>query len=136
MVLAMQAREISSLEVTKNIALISEEKKNNKVVNLKLEKPEDKPLVVMLSWLMARKKHIHKYANIYLKHGFDVLNISVTPMQLLWPTKGTQVIIKWQLGFGRVYFITYKIYHNFFFSDDKICWLERSSNDKSDVNLF
>lgn len=79
------------MEVTKNIVLLSKEKKDNKIENFKLKNPEDKPLTVMLSWLMAKKKHIHKYANFYIDYGFDVLNISINPWQLLWPTKGTQV---------------------------------------------
>ena len=48
-------------------------------------------LVVMLSWLMAKKKHLLKYANFYMDQGFDVLSVSITPWQLLWPVKGTQV---------------------------------------------
>lgn len=87
------ARNISSLEVTKNISLISKDKKDNKIANFKLGTPEDKQLVVMLSWLMAKKKHIYKYANFYLGYDFDVLNISISPWQLLWPTKGTQVSV-------------------------------------------
>ncbi|CAH1174141.1 unnamed protein product [Phaedon cochleariae] len=98
----MSIRPISSLEVTKNISLLSSEKKNTKVVNLKLATPEDKPLVVMLSWLMARKKHVYKYADVYLRHGFDVLNISISPWQLLWPTKGSQMVAKDVLKFLEV----------------------------------
>nr|CAI5836751.1 unnamed protein product [Callosobruchus analis] len=94
-----QTRNISSLEVTKNISLLSPEKKNAKVINLKLESAEDKPLVVLLSWLMAKKKHVYKYADIYLKNGYDVLNISISPWQLLWPTKGSQVVAKDLLKF-------------------------------------
>ncbi|KAG5882633.1 hypothetical protein JTB14_001823 [Gonioctena quinquepunctata] len=98
-VFSLQMRNISSLEVTKNISLLSDEKKKSKVIDLKLDTPEDKPLVVMLSWLMAKKKHVHKYADIYLNHGFDVLNISLSPWQLLWPTKGSQVVAKDLLKF-------------------------------------
>jgi hypothetical protein len=91
MACVLGVRNISSLEVTKNITLLSNEKKNGAVVNLKLENQEDKPLVIMLSWLMAKRKHIFKYADFYISKGFDVMNISVTPWQLLWPLKGTQV---------------------------------------------
>lgn len=88
---AIGVRQISTLEVTKNVSLLSKEKKNTKVSNFKLENAEDKPLVVLLSWLMAKKKHIYKYANLYLDFGFDVLNVNISPWQLLWPRKGTQV---------------------------------------------
>ncbi|CAH1961927.1 unnamed protein product [Acanthoscelides obtectus] len=94
-----QTRNISSLEVTKNISLLSQEKKKSNVINLKLDSPEGKPLVVLLSWLMAKKKHVYKYADIYLKRGFDVLNISISPWQLLWPAKGSQVVAKDLLKF-------------------------------------
>jgi hypothetical protein len=92
MACVLGVRNISSLEVTKNITLLSNEKKNGAVVNLKLENQEDKPLVIMLSWLMAKRKHIFKYADFYISKGFDVMNISVTPWQLLWPLKGTQLM--------------------------------------------
>ncbi|KAJ8940376.1 hypothetical protein NQ318_015769, partial [Aromia moschata] len=81
------------------MAVAIQDKKNNKIVNLQLERPEDKPLVVLLSWLMAKRKHIYKYADLYLRNGFDVLNVSVTPWQLLWPTKGTQMVAKDLLRF-------------------------------------
>lgn len=89
-----QMRFISSVELTKNLSIISNEKKTSKITNLKFEEPQEKPLLIMLSWLMARKKHIYKYADIYLNQGFDVLNININPWQLLWPTKGSQVVAK------------------------------------------
>jgi hypothetical protein len=52
---------------------------------------DDKPLVVILSWLNAKPKHLMKYASIYLEQGFDVLITQITPWQLLWPAKGSQV---------------------------------------------
>lgn len=88
---AVSIRSISSMEITKNISLLSDQKKNAKIVHLKLEPQVDKPLVVMLSWLMAKRKHINKYADFYIKRGFDVINVSITPWQLLWPLKGSQV---------------------------------------------
>jgi Eukaryotic protein of unknown function (DUF829) len=51
----------------------------------------DKPLVVILSWLNARQKHLSKYAQLYLDQGFDVLITQISPWQLLWPVKGSQV---------------------------------------------
>lgn len=79
------------MAVTKNLYLLSDKKKECKIVNLQLTTPQDKPLVLLLSWLMAKKNHIYKYANLYIDKGFDVLNVTITPWQLLWPTKGAQV---------------------------------------------
>lgn len=46
----------------------------------------------MLCWLQAKQKHVAKYAQLYVDQGFDVLAIRITPWQLLWPTKGTQLV--------------------------------------------
>ncbi|KAJ3659430.1 hypothetical protein Zmor_011119 [Zophobas morio] len=86
----MSIRNISSTEITKNITILSSKKKEAKVLNFKLERPENKPLVVMLSWLLAKQKHIYKYADFYINRGFDVMNINITPWQMLWPLRGTQ----------------------------------------------
>lgn len=51
----------------------------------------DKPLVVLLQWLQAKPKHTKKYAELYIDHGYDVMAVTVTPWQVMWPTKGTQV---------------------------------------------
>lgn len=45
----------------------------------------------MMAWLMAKQKHLKKYAQIYTEMGFDVMVVHITPWQLLWPVKGTQV---------------------------------------------
>jgi len=50
-----------------------------------------KPMVIMLPWLMGKNKHISKFASFYLKMGFEVLSCRITPWQLLWPSKGSQV---------------------------------------------
>lgn len=88
-----EQRCISSIALTKNLHLLSDKKKDAKIVNLQLSVPQDKPLVVLLSWLLAKRKHIYKYADFYIDRGFDVLNVTITPWQLLWPAKGTQVLI-------------------------------------------
>ncbi|KAL4703353.1 hypothetical protein ACJJTC_013119 [Scirpophaga incertulas] len=33
-----------------------------------------------------------KYASLYLEQGFDVVSVSCTPWQLMWPTKGSQLV--------------------------------------------
>lgn len=84
-------RHRSSFDITKNVCLITANNKKPKINNLKLEEPIEKPLVILLSWLMAKRKHIYKFADFYLEKGFDVLNVTITPWQLLWPVKGSQV---------------------------------------------
>lgn len=51
----------------------------------------DRPLTLLFCWLMAKEKHIRKYAKMYTNMGMDVLKIRVSPFDLLRPTKGTQV---------------------------------------------
>lgn len=90
--MAVSKRSISRVEVTKNLALISKDKINNKVTNLKLHDQTGRPCVLILAWLMAKRKHIQKFVDYYLNQECDVLCINVTPWQLLWPTKGSQIV--------------------------------------------
>lgn len=43
---------------------------------------------------MAKGKHIQKFADIYLNHGFDVLSVKLKPWQLIWPLKGSQPVAR------------------------------------------
>lgn len=52
---------------------------------------DEKPLVVILSWLQSKQKHLSKYAELYMDQGFDVAVMQISPWQLLWPVKGSQV---------------------------------------------
>ncbi len=52
----------------------------------------ERPLVLLYGWLSAKDKQIDKYGDFYLKKGFDVLNITVTPSQLVRPTLAQGVI--------------------------------------------
>lgn len=56
--------------------------------------PADRPLVIMPAWLLAKRKPLNKYAEIYLPLGFDVLTVTISPWQLLWPAKGTQHVAR------------------------------------------
>lgn len=85
------ASSIHHLAITRNLELITNEKPAGEVKGLQLTKDRNAPLVVLLSWLLAKRKHVLKYASFYLDQGFDVLHVSLTPWQLLWPTKGSQV---------------------------------------------
>lgn len=93
------SRSLVTTNVTKNITLITKDKPSGIVKQLRVTPPHERPLVVMLSWLLARDKHVKKYAQIYTNRGFDVVNISITPWQLLWPTKGTQLVARDTLKF-------------------------------------
>ncbi|CAG0917282.1 unnamed protein product, partial [Notodromas monacha] len=52
--------------------------------------PEARPVVVLVSWLLAKAKHIQKHAEIYLKQGFDVITLEIKPYHMLFPEKGAQ----------------------------------------------
>lgn len=87
-------RTMSAQEVTKNIHLFTQTPINvdKDPKTLKLKNPRDKPLVLMLSWLLAKQKHLAKYAKLYVDQGYDVCVVSITPWQLMWPVKGTQLV--------------------------------------------
>ncbi|CAB0016900.1 unnamed protein product [Nesidiocoris tenuis] len=54
--------------------------------------PETRPLVVMLTWMSAKKKHINRYSDIYLSRGYDVLTVTIQGWELLLPSKGSQIV--------------------------------------------
>lgn len=85
---------LSSHHVTKNIEFLKQNNEictpNTTIQNFNDEK--NRPLLVILSWLLSKRKHVMKFVNLYLEQGFDVAMVSVTPWQLLWPAKGTRVI--------------------------------------------
>lgn len=45
----------------------------------------ERPMALVLSWLLSKSKHIYKYGDYYLGHNFDVLHVKVDPKHLLWP---------------------------------------------------
>lgn len=86
--------KLSSYQVTKNIEHISQD---NEIRILERAKPtfsnnENRPLLVLLTWLLAKRKHIMKYVELYTKQGFDVIVVTITPWQLLWPVNGSRLI--------------------------------------------
>lgn len=92
-----QNRSLTTKTLTKSIDLVSSSNKEIKVVSgnsLQLAVPggqyEERPLSILLCWLMSEKKHVLKYAQFYLDQGFDVLTVRLSPWQLLWPTTGSQ----------------------------------------------
>lgn len=53
----------------------------------------NRPLVLVLPWLLAKPKHTKKYVELYLDKGFDVLTITITVWKVIWPMIGAQVNI-------------------------------------------
>ncbi|KAH0550394.1 transmembrane protein 53-B [Cotesia glomerata] len=95
-------RLVSTHHISKNIEVICHDDKPptiEKPFSLQLEKTIDRPLLVILSWLFSKRKHVMKFANLYLEQGFDVVTVSVTPFQLMWPAKGTRLVAKDLLTF-------------------------------------
>lgn len=85
-----------NLELTSNDNLIVKDRPG-KLPLVELEK--NRPLVILLKWMLAQRKHVDKYLELYLKKGFDILTVSTSMRQLLWPTKGTQIIAEETLSF-------------------------------------
>ncbi|XP_063980090.1 transmembrane protein 53 [Diachasmimorpha longicaudata] len=86
-------RLVSTHHVTKNMELITADSRPPTLEKLEHDgKPNEKPLLVLLSWLMAKPKHVRKYAQLYLEQGFDVMHVGSTPWQIMWPVKGTRPI--------------------------------------------
>lgn len=81
-------------EITRNLQFYSKEQrdveKNPKTLQLK--RGFDKPAVLVFSWLNAKQKHLAKYAKLYTDQGFEVVVAQLTPWQLLWPMKGSQLV--------------------------------------------
>jgi len=67
----------------------------------------ERRLVVLLSWLEAKEKHIDKYREFYLARGFDVLNVKTSPWDLLLPNYGAR-----RISMDFVRFMTEKQYSN------------------------
>lgn len=71
---------------------------------LKLEEIKEKeikkrPLAVLLSWMLAKDKHLERYRVLYFKRGFDVLTVKTEPIELLFPTRGSHPIAKNLISF-------------------------------------
>ncbi|XP_012269924.2 uncharacterized protein LOC105694125 [Athalia rosae] len=91
---------ISTHHVTKGIELTSQDDDlvthGNK---FQLNVPKDRPLLVILSWLLSKKRHIKKFIDFYMEQGFDVITVSISPWQLIWPAKGSRLVAADLLAF-------------------------------------
>lgn len=92
--MAIPSRGISIQEISRSLQLFSKERRNveKDSSSLKLKYGFDKPTVLIFSWLNAKQKHLAKYAKLYTDQGFEVVVANLTPWQLLWPMKGSQLV--------------------------------------------
>ncbi|KAK7098220.1 transmembrane protein 53-like [Littorina saxatilis] len=49
---------------------------------------QPRPVVVLIGWLNAKRKHLRKYQEVYWDRGFDVLTMDVTPVHIVRPRAG------------------------------------------------
>ncbi|KAL1129953.1 hypothetical protein AAG570_012897 [Ranatra chinensis] len=95
-------RHFSRISISKNLEFISAndvEIKSKNQNTLQLVSDVPRPVVLILAWMLAERKHLQKYSDIYLKRGYDVLTVNVTPWQLIWPLKGVQLVAGEVLNF-------------------------------------
>lgn len=59
----------------------------------------ERPLTLLMCWLMSKDSHVKKFVRLYNDLGFDVLKIRISPFDLLRPTKGSQVVSGQMLEF-------------------------------------
>ncbi|CAG2116469.1 unnamed protein product [Medioppia subpectinata] len=95
-------KSVDRLVVNKNMTLrychpmpVSDETADN------AKKASDgrRPLVVFFAWMLAKDQHIEKYRNLYFKRGFDVLTVKTSPLELIFPTRGSQKVAENVMNF-------------------------------------
>ena len=64
-----------------------------------------RPVVVLIGWLNAKRKHLRKYQELYCGRGMDVLTMPVSPIHVVRPRTGvtyTRKLLKvLQVGMGK-----------------------------------
>ncbi|XP_013141368.1 PREDICTED: uncharacterized protein LOC106105541 [Papilio polytes] len=82
--------------ITRNIKHISNDKIKLTVdpQTMKCAEPLNKPMCIMLSWLLSKPKHVLKYAELYLEQGYDVISVFCTPWQLMRPMNGVKLVAR------------------------------------------
>ena len=69
-----------------------------------------RPVVVLIGWLNARRKHLRKYQELYCGRGLDVLTMPVSPIHIVRPVSGityTKKLLKvLQVGRGKKVIMT------------------------------
>ncbi|CAB3225339.1 unnamed protein product [Arctia plantaginis] len=94
-------RGVHMQSITTNMQYLSNDSIKLKVDpnTMKLDQNIKKPLCLMMIYMTAKPKHVLKYADLYLTKDFDVISVSCTPTQLMWPAMGSQVIADRLLSF-------------------------------------
>ncbi|XP_055627981.1 uncharacterized protein LOC129769624 [Toxorhynchites rutilus septentrionalis] len=92
--MAVPSRSLTIQEISRCLQMYSEDRRNveKNPKTLQLKAGCAKPTVLMFAWLNAKQKHLSKYAKLYTDQGFDVVVAHLTPWQLLWPVKGSQLV--------------------------------------------
>ncbi|XP_067654420.1 transmembrane protein 53-like [Haliotis asinina] len=83
-------RLISSAPVTDSVKFASNLELRSIRTNGTLSR--SRPLVVLVGWMMAKKRHLDKYGNLHLSKGFDVLSVQVPPSKVIQPKKAQGVM--------------------------------------------
>lgn len=88
------ARMLSSHYVSKNIEFLTQDNQvtSSKNIIQNANVANDRPLLVVLTWLLSKRQHVMKFVNLYMEQGFDVAVVSLTPRQLLWPKVGSRLV--------------------------------------------
>ena len=53
-----------------------------------------RPLTLIFAWMLAKDKHLEKYRQLWFNKGFDVLTVRTSPLDLLLPPIGGQIVAK------------------------------------------
>lgn len=100
--LLLHVRDFHSRKFSRNVEFFTASDvplpKNTMQVATSLSSDE-RPLTLLFCWLMAKERHIRKYAQFYTNMGIDVLKVRISPFDLLRPTKGSQIAADQVLNF-------------------------------------
>ncbi|XP_077994570.1 uncharacterized protein LOC144448264 [Glandiceps talaboti] len=55
------------------------------------QKDQNRPTVLMFTWMSAKRRYINKYVDVYTSKGYDVLVVKMDPINLVWPSTGEAV---------------------------------------------
>ncbi|OWF50534.1 transmembrane protein 53-B-like [Mizuhopecten yessoensis] len=53
-----------------------------------------RPLMLLFGWMLAKRKHMQKYEEYYLKRGYNVLTVTGYPMDILKPARAQGIASK------------------------------------------
>lgn len=94
---------LSSHHFSKNIEFLTQDSRSvssiNKNATCNVNVINNRPLLVILTWLLSKRRHVMKFVNLYMEQGFDVAMVSLTPWQLIWPVKGSRLVAADLLSF-------------------------------------